>query len=134
GVQFKLDDAALGTEVPGPPHSILWTTTAAVNGPHTLTAVARDAAGNSTVSAGVSVTVSNGDVTPPVISSVSSSSVSTSGATITWTTDEPADSQVEYGTTSAYGSFTTLAPALVVSHSPPLSGLSSGPPYHSRAP
>ena len=36
-----------------------WNTTTATNGSHTLTALARDAAGNTTTSAGVTVTVSN---------------------------------------------------------------------------
>ncbi|MGH7958947.1 MAG: Ig-like domain-containing protein, partial [Opitutaceae bacterium] len=60
GVQFKLDGANLGAEDTTSPYSITWNTTTATNGPHTLTAVARDAAGNSTTSAGASVTVSNG--------------------------------------------------------------------------
>jgi hypothetical protein len=59
GVQFKLDGANLGTEDTAAPYSVSWDTTAAPNGPHTLSAVARDAANNSTPSAGVSVTVSN---------------------------------------------------------------------------
>src|SRR5438132_6082789 len=35
------------------------------------------------------------DVAPPVITGVAASSITTGGATIKWTTDEPADSQVE---------------------------------------
>ncbi len=41
------------------PYSVTWDTTAATAGPHALTAVARDAAGNRTTSAAVSVTVDN---------------------------------------------------------------------------
>lgn len=37
--------------------------------------------------------------------------------TITWTTDVPADSQVQYGVTTAYGSPTSLDRTLVTSHS-----------------
>jgi hypothetical protein len=59
GVQFKLDGTNLGSEVTGTPLSLAWNTTAAANGSHTLTAVARDAAGNTTTSAGVTVTVNN---------------------------------------------------------------------------
>lgn len=59
GVQFKLDGSNLGTEQAGPAYGVSWDTTAATNGPHTLTAIARDAAGKSTTSAPVSVTVSN---------------------------------------------------------------------------
>jgi type VI protein secretion system component Hcp len=79
------------------------------------------------------VTVSGpSDTTPPTISGVTSSSITTSGATITWTTNEPADSQVEYGTTTAYGSSTTLNSSLVTSHSQALTGLAAGTLYHYR--
>src|SRR6185295_851109 len=57
GVQFKLDGANLGPEDATAPYSVSWNTTTATNGAHTLTAVARDAAGNTTTAAGVSVTV-----------------------------------------------------------------------------
>ncbi len=69
GVQFRLDGANLGTEATAAPYTIAWNTTAASNGPHTLTAVARDAAGNTTTSATVSVTVANpsGPATPTPI-------------------------------------------------------------------
>jgi PKD repeat protein len=46
GVQFKLDGANLGAELIASPYSYLWNTATAVNGCHTLSAVARDAAGN----------------------------------------------------------------------------------------
>jgi hypothetical protein len=59
GVQFKLDGANLGAEDTSAPYAVSWNTTTATNGTHTLTAVARDAAGNTTTSAGVTVTVSN---------------------------------------------------------------------------
>jgi len=72
------------------------------------------------------------DITPPAISSVRSSGTTSSGATITWTTNEPADSRVEYGLTSAYGSSTTLDQTLVTSHSQRLTGLQSGTTYHYR--
>jgi subtilisin family serine protease len=58
GVQFKLDGAPLGAEDATPPYELTWTTTTTVDGAHTLTAVARDAAGHSTA-ASVSVTVAN---------------------------------------------------------------------------
>ena len=68
GVQFKLDGANLGAEVTTAPYQVAWTTTTVANGPHTLTAVARDAAANTTTSASVSVTVNNADATPPTVS------------------------------------------------------------------
>jgi hypothetical protein len=63
GVQFRLDGANVGAEDTTSPYSVGWTTTSVTNGSHTLTAVARDAAGNTTTSASRTVTVSN-SVTP----------------------------------------------------------------------
>jgi len=67
GVQFKLDGTNLGAEVTGPPYAVTWNTTTTAAGAHTLTAAARDAAGNIGTSAGVAVTVANGSTTaaPP---------------------------------------------------------------------
>jgi len=59
GVQFLLDGANLAAEDTSAPYSVSWNTTAVANGMHTLSARARDAAGNTTVSALLSVTVSN---------------------------------------------------------------------------
>src|SRR5204862_1100983 len=59
GVQFLLDGVNVGAEVTAAPYSAPWDTTTASRSPHTLTAVARDAAGNRTTSAPVSVTVVN---------------------------------------------------------------------------
>ena len=68
-------------------------------------------------------TVNPPPATGPVISSVSVSNISASGATINWTTNEATDSQVIYGTTTAYGSSTTLNTTKVTSHSQTLTGL-----------
>jgi len=62
GVQFLLDGVAVGAEKTSAPFSLSWATGTAANGAHTLSARARDAVGNTTVSANVAVTVSN---TPP---------------------------------------------------------------------
>src|SRR5207248_10208249 len=58
GVQFKMDGANLGAEDTGAPYGVTWNTTTIANGSHTLTAVARDAAGNRSTAA-VSVLVNN---------------------------------------------------------------------------
>ena len=71
-----------------------------------------------------------GDTTPPIISNVQASGISSSGATISWNTNENSDTQVEYGLTSSYGSQTTLNSNLVTSHSQTLSGLQAGVLYH----
>jgi hypothetical protein len=72
------------------------------------------------------------DSSAPVISAVTSSSVTTSSAAISWTTDEPADTQVEYGLTTAYGSSTTLDITMATSHAASLTGLSANTTYHYR--
>lgn len=59
GVQFKLNGANLGAEDTAAPYTVSWDTTTATDGGHALTAVARDAAGNTKTSTAVSVTVSN---------------------------------------------------------------------------
>jgi hypothetical protein len=59
GVQLLLDGANLGAEDTVSPYSVSWNTTTATNGNHTLTARARDAAGNNATSAGVTVNVNN---------------------------------------------------------------------------
>jgi len=73
-----------------------------------------------------------GDTTPPVISAVASSSITRSGATISWSTDEGSDSQIEYGLTTAYGSSTAANAAPVTAHSQLLGGLLEARVYHYR--
>ena len=65
GVQFQLDGAPVGAEDTTTPYSITWDTTTVADGSHTLTAIARDAAGNTATSAAVTVTVANHGSTPP---------------------------------------------------------------------
>lgn len=67
-VQFQLDGTNLGAALTAAPYSMNWDTTVVANGQHTLTAIARDAAGNTATSSAVTVTVSNVDATPPTVS------------------------------------------------------------------
>ncbi len=68
------------------------------------------------------------DNTPPIISNIASSP-SFVTAIISWTTDEPANSVVNYGIDSSYGS-TVFDSNLVTSHSMVLTGLTEGTLYH----
>lgn len=133
GVQLKVDGANLGVEITTPPYASTWTSATIADGAHVLTAVARDAAGNVKTSAGVTVTVANGarDTTGPVISQPTASATSTS-MTISWTTNEPGDTQVEYGPRMTYGRLTTLDNRLVTSHSQVITGLARHTWYHFR--
>jgi hypothetical protein len=72
------------------------------------------------------------DTAPEITVGPASGSLTTSGATITWTTDEASDSQVEYGTTSGYGSASDLDSTKVTAHSVALSALSENTTYHYR--
>jgi phosphodiesterase/alkaline phosphatase D-like protein len=72
------------------------------------------------------------DTTAPVISLVVSAPITSNGATITWTTNELANSQVQYGTTTSYGSTTTLDLILALTHSADITGLSASTTYHYR--
>jgi hypothetical protein len=69
--------------------------------------------------------------TGPAISAVGASSISDTGATISWSTDQNSDNVVEYGPTISYG--TTVSNYISgVSHSKVLSGLSASTTYHYR--
>jgi hypothetical protein len=84
-------------------------------------------------------TISNGqvvlpvpDTTGPVITNVLSGNISQTGATITWDTDEPSTSQVEYGPTLVYGDQTAPDSSLVTSHIVVITGLTPDTQYHFR--
>src|SRR5256884_621663 len=66
GVQFKLDGANLGSEITTAPYRLSWNTASSANGSHSLTAVARDGAGNQTTSTAVTVLVGNSSSTVTV--------------------------------------------------------------------
>jgi hypothetical protein len=92
----------------------------------TYTLTATNAGGSATRQVTVTVTVV--DTTGPVISGINVSGVTANGATITWLTNEPADSQVTY----SYNQTTTVtpvAPTLVTTHSVTLTGLVSNATY-----
>lgn len=94
----------------------------------------KDAVGNLTVSTDQTFTTSAApDTTPPTISALTSSGVTATAATITWTTSEPATTQVRYGLTTSYGSTSTLISSLLTTHSAPITGLSASTQYHYAA-
>ncbi|MBW8865161.1 MAG: hypothetical protein JF609_09625 [Verrucomicrobia bacterium] len=80
-VQFKLDGANVGSAFTVAPYSGTLDTTAIVNGPHTLTAVASDAAGNQTTATPVNIIVSNvvSSLGLPTVSIAASPSTATIG-------------------------------------------------------
>lgn len=129
GVQFKRDGSIpIGAEDTSPSYAVTWDTTAVSDGSHTLLAVARDTNGNYATSSIITVTVDNSG---PSISAISSGTPGETQATITWTTDDPSDSRVDYGTTTSYGTASTSA-TLTTSHSITLTGLTASTTYHFR--
>ncbi|MDL1878827.1 hypothetical protein FBQ85_27240, partial [Cytophagia bacterium CHB2] len=84
---------------------------------------------NLVLAAGVS------DLTPPIIANVQATNVTSSGALITWDTDETSNSVVEYGLTTGYGSRagdTAENATYVTSHGVALNSLTANTLYHYR--
>src|SRR6266436_249797 len=64
------------------------------------------------------------------ITNVQAPSGTTSTSQIVWTTNVAADSAVDYGTTTSYGSSTPVDSAMVTNHQATLSGLAAGTTYY----
>jgi len=73
-----------------------------------------------------------GDTTPPVISNVEFSNVTTSSAKIAWDTDELSTTQVEYGTSTNYGTETAEDINMTTKHSVILNNLLQATDYNYR--
>ena len=72
------------------------------------------------------------DTTAPIISNISVSQITLSTAQISWTTNENADSRIEYGLSSTYTSLSPLNLAMLTSHSQVLTSLLPSTTYHYR--
>ena len=102
--------------------------------------ISKDASGNEAISSEYSfITASSCDTVSPTISDVFVSGISDVSATINWTTDEVATSQIEYSTSSGFTVGTgTKSPlsdpdgANNTNHSITLTGLSSTTTYYFR--
>src|SRR5467141_4128080 len=83
---------------------------------------------------GFSGLVSSANTPPPPstlnVTNVQAGSITTSGSQIVWATNVPANSSVDYGTTTAYGNSTPVDSAMVTSHQVTLSGLAAGTTYY----
>jgi len=90
-----------------------------------------NAAGKSTIGPFWYFATGSGDLTPPVLSGAAATDVTDNNATIAWTTDEPADSRVEYGLDAMYGAQVSDA-ALVTGHALALTNLAPETTYHYR--
>ena len=87
GVKFLVDGNLIADDTSSAGGwGVSWNTTTVTNGTHTLTAVARDAAGNTATSTGVQVTVNNPDIQAPTVNFTAPTNGATvSGSTVTVT-------------------------------------------------
>ncbi|MGB9620011.1 MAG: fibronectin type III domain-containing protein, partial [Armatimonadota bacterium] len=111
-----------------------WASTNSVNltlghGPHMFQVKSRDESGQEDETP--AVRTFRMDLEPPTVLNLAANPAMTS-AVITWQTDEPATSQVEYGKTDAYGSYSPLNADLRTSHTVYLAGLEAAVTYHYR--
>ncbi len=113
------------------PYSLNWDTASILNGSYILTTKAYDGAGNIGTSDPISITVSN--EIPLTVSNVTAIDIADTSVTISWATNKPADSQVEYGVSLPYENLTVLDTNLVTDHSVKLIGLEAGTTYNYRA-
>lgn len=72
----------------------------------------------------------SGDTAPPTVSGVTISNVTETSFRVSWSLDEGATGQIEYGTTAAYGSTTINEPSYLTFHSQLISGLTAGTLYY----
>ena len=129
-LQFFVDGLPVGASLSSAPYSVTWNS-AGLNPalPHTISARATDALGRTGVSGNVNVQVDNG----PTLSNVAMSpGLTASSARITWITNVPADGQIEYGPTTAYGLSTPVDPVARMQHEMQLTGLNPDAAYHYR--
>ncbi len=119
GVQFIVDGANVGAEDTTAPYSISWDSKTVANGSHTVSAKGRDAAGNTTTTTPISITVSNtvtppADTTAPTVTLTAPAANATVTGTINLTataTDNVAVTGVQFIVDGAnFGSELTTAP------------------------
>lgn len=124
GVQFKLNSTTLlGAEDTTSTYGVTWDSTAVEDGPHTLSAVARDDAGNYATST-ITVIVDN---SVPMLSNGAPAGAQEAGVTevvLSLSTDESAECRYATVSDTAFGSMTAFTSTDSTSHSATLSGLS----------
>ncbi|MFZ2778643.1 MAG: fibronectin type III domain-containing protein, partial [Candidatus Moraniibacteriota bacterium] len=95
---------------------------------------ARDISGNLTLSSDFNfTTTAGGDITPPTISAVNSTSITSTSATITFTTNENSSSYIDYGTVqNVYTKTTGNSADATMSHTVNLTALTPNTTYYYR--
>src|SRR5579862_4605470 len=126
GLQFQVNGVNQGSEITSGSCTVNWDTTGAPEGNYTISAIGRDDSGNPTSATPVTVAVIN---SAPQISGITAWNITDTGASITWNTNQSADGEADYGTTTSYGS-NSSAPTMATTHTVVLTGLTSGTTYH----
>ena len=129
-LQFFVDGLPVGPVLSAAPYRVSWSSLG-LNAlvPHTITARATDVSGRSGSAGLVSVQVDNG---PRLTNIVVAPGLTTSSALVRWSTDVPADGQVDYGVTTAYELSTPVDQVADTQHDMQLTGLAPGSVYHYR--
>ena len=100
------------------------------NTTYTFSVTSVNASSVSTTSSTYTFTTSTPTAAPPVISYVGYWGITSSGITISWSTDVPSNTSVAYGTTGALTSVTPVQTAMTNSHGVTLTGLQPGTTYY----
>ena len=95
-VQFRVDGTDVGAADTSSPYSLSLNTTTLSNGTHTLTAVARDNAGNTRTSSNVSITVDNALPTVAITAPANGASISGTTTVTASASDNVAVQSVEF--------------------------------------
>ena len=96
-VEFRLDGASIGT-VTSAPWQRTWDSSTTSSGAHTIDAIVTDAAGNSTTTAGVPITV---DSTPPTVTLADPGALLSGNVTLVATSPDPDTVSVEFQVSSS---------------------------------
>jgi hypothetical protein len=104
----------------------------APNTTYSYRVVSTDAAGNTATGPTSTFTTAPPRTTPPLFTNVHVIDVQADQATISWTTDEPADTRVDYGITPGYGTASALDPTMVATHFALITNLAPTTVYHYR--
>ncbi|QEL25118.1 PKD domain-containing protein [Bosea sp. F3-2] len=108
GVKFLLDaNTAIGSEDTTSPYGVSWNTTTVSNGPHTIAAQARDAAGNITTSTVATVTIDNQAPTGAVVINGGAAATNTTTATLALTATDAVTSVTQMRFSNNGTSFST---------------------------
>jgi peroxiredoxin len=95
-----------------------------------FTATSTDAKENQAIAEGDFTTSAQAGTTTLTISVINTSQITDSSATVSWQTDKPATSQLDYGETDSYGLIMPANEELTTSHSITLTGLKPNTTYH----